>query len=53
MLTDVEALCDRIGILHQGQLRFVGSPAECCDQFNADSLDQAFLNATGFSSVGA
>lgn len=51
MLADVEAICDRIGILHQGKLSFVGSPAQCREQFNADSLELAFLNATGFSSV--
>ncbi|PIE36714.1 MAG: ABC transporter ATP-binding protein [Gammaproteobacteria bacterium] len=46
MLADVEAVCDRVGILHGGELVFVGSPAACCEHFNADSLDQAFLAAT-------
>ena len=44
MLVDVETLCDRIAILHEGKLRFSGSPAECCNQFNANSLEQAYMN---------
>lgn len=43
-LADVEELCDRMAILHQGQLRFVGTPAACRAQFQADSLEQAFLH---------
>ena len=44
MLVDVETLCDQIAILHQGELRFTGSPAECCHRFNADNLEQAYMN---------
>ena len=29
LLPDVEALCDRMAILHEGRLKFVGTPAEC------------------------
>lgn len=43
LLADVEALCDRMGILHQGQMRFVGTPAQCCQQFASDDLEQAYL----------
>lgn len=43
MLADVEALCDRIAILHGGMLRFIGSPQACCAQFNAPNLEQAYL----------
>ncbi|MCP5150817.1 MAG: ABC transporter ATP-binding protein [Ectothiorhodospiraceae bacterium] len=43
MLTDVEELCDRMGILHQGRLRFVGSPAQCRERFAAESLEAAYL----------
>lgn len=43
MLADVETLCDRIAILHHGRLRFLGSPAQCCEQFGADNLEQAYL----------
>jgi ABC-2 type transport system ATP-binding protein len=43
MLADVEALCDRIGILHNGRVCFVGSPQQCCKQFKAGNLEQAYM----------
>lgn len=42
-LADVEEICDRMAILHDGQLRFVGTPAECRLQFEATTLEQAYL----------
>ena len=50
MLADVEELCDRMGILHDGRLRFVGAPGACCEAFGADSLEQAYLNCIGAGS---
>ena len=47
MLHDVEALCDRIAILHGGNVRFVGSPHACCVEFGAENLEQAYLNCIG------
>lgn len=44
MLSDVEELCDRMGILHAGRLCFVGTPAECCTRYGTPSLEQAYLN---------
>jgi len=44
LLADVEELSDRIGILHEGVIAFCGSPAECKQQYHADTLEQAFLN---------
>jgi len=43
LLADVEALGDRMGILHGGRLRFLGSPARCREQFAAPDLESAFL----------
>ena len=43
MLTDVEEICDRMGILHRGRLRFAGTPSECRREFGADSLEEAYL----------
>lgn len=43
-LSDVEEICERMAILHQGRLRFVGTPAECCQQYDAENLEQAFMN---------
>ncbi len=42
-LADVEEICDRMAIMHDGQLRFVGTPAECRHHYQASSLEQAYL----------
>jgi ABC-2 type transport system ATP-binding protein len=42
-LADVEEICDRMAILHNGQLGFIGSPTECKQRFEASSLEQAFM----------
>ncbi len=44
MLSDVDELCDRMGILHDGKLRFVGSPRECRDRYSSDTLEEAYLS---------
>ncbi len=43
LLPDVDALCDRMAILHEGRLQFVGTPSECCSLFNQTNLEQAYL----------
>ena len=47
LLHDVEALCDRVAILHQGRIRFAGTPSECCGQFAAGDFEQAYLACIG------
>jgi ABC-2 type transport system ATP-binding protein len=42
-LTDVEEICDRMALLHEGTLRFVGTPQELCQRYQTNSLEQAFL----------
>ena len=42
-LADVDELCDRMAILHDGQIRFAGTPAECRARYGAATLEQAFL----------
>jgi ABC-2 type transport system ATP-binding protein len=44
LLADVEELCDRMAILHDGHLRFVGSPKACRDRFGGKSLEESFIN---------
>lgn len=44
LLADVEELSDRIGILHNGEIAYCGSPENCKKQYGADTLEQAFLN---------
>jgi ABC-2 type transport system ATP-binding protein len=43
LLPDVEALCDRVAILHGGVIRYAGTPAECCAHYGADNLEEAYL----------
>lgn len=43
LLTDVEALCDRVAILHHGSMRFTGTVAECLAAYQAADLEQAYL----------
>ena len=43
LLSDIEALCDRVAILHAGQIRFIGTPPECCEYYGADDFEQAYL----------
>ena len=47
LLVDVEALCDRMAVLHLGQIQFAGSPKEFCQQFEANDIEQAYLNCIG------
>lgn len=42
-LADVDEMCDRMAVLHQGQVRYVGSPHDLRAQFNAATLEKAFL----------
>ena len=44
MLSDVDELCDRMGILHDGKLRFVGSPRECRETYSSETLEEAYLS---------
>ena len=43
MLNDVETLCDKVAILHKGEILFIGSPQECCEQQGTDDFEQAYL----------
>ncbi len=42
-LADVDELCDRMAVLHEGQLRFSGTPFELRTRFDAATLEQAYL----------
>lgn len=43
-LADVEEICDHMAILHQGGLRFAGTPDDCLRHFGTNSLEDAFMN---------
>lgn len=44
MLSDAEEICDQFGILHDGEIRFIGTPANCLEQYQADTLEKAYMN---------
>jgi len=43
ILSEVERLCDRIGILVAGNLQFVGTAREFLDKWQATDLEEAFI----------
>jgi ABC-2 type transport system ATP-binding protein len=43
-LPDIEELCDRMAVLHEGRVRFAGTPAQLRRAFNASGLEEAFLS---------
>lgn len=43
LLHDLEGLCDRMAILHQGRIRYAGAPEACRQRFKAPDLEQAYL----------
>lgn len=45
ILADIEEICDRIGILHAGQIIYLGKANEFVSSMNAPSLERAFLAA--------
>ncbi|HXZ97580.1 MAG TPA: ABC transporter ATP-binding protein [Burkholderiales bacterium] len=46
-LSDVEEICDRMAIIHDGHLLFVGTPQQLCRLHSASNLEQAFLSCIG------
>lgn len=46
-LSDVEEICDRMVILHQGVPYFAGAPRALCDHYGENSLERAFLRCIG------
>ncbi len=53
VLEIAESVCDRIGIIHRGALRAMGTLREIKTQFGADqSLEDIFLSITGSAESG-
>ena len=42
-LADVEEICDRMAVIHRGELRFCGTPAALRAQHGTNTLEAAFL----------
>ena len=44
LLADAEELCDRFGILHDGEMKYQGTPRDCMQRYQADSLEKAYMS---------
>ncbi len=47
LLEDIEDLCDRVAILHDGEMKFLGTPRDCCRVFGSADLEGAYLACIG------
>lgn len=47
VMSEVEKLCDRIGIIHGGQLRAEGTLEEMRDRYQKQSLEEVFVEVSG------
>ncbi len=47
MLSDIEEVCGRMGVLHDGGICYLGTPAGMRDKFGGGTLEEAYLNAIG------
>lgn len=45
ILSDIDEICDRIGVIHGGKLFFIGTPSEFKRQHGSEMLERAFLNS--------
>jgi len=43
LLADAEDLCDRFGILHDGEMKYQGTPADCMQRYQSATLEQAYM----------
>jgi len=50
LLADVSELCDQMAILHEGRIRFFGSPAQCMHEFDSPDLEAAYMRCIGYES---
>jgi ABC-2 type transport system ATP-binding protein len=48
-LADVDEICDEMAVLHQGSLRFAGTPAALKQRHDTKTLEQAYLACIGES----
>ena len=43
LLADAEDLCDQFGILHDGEMKYQGTPVDCLQRYQAGTLEQAYM----------
>jgi ABC-2 type transport system ATP-binding protein len=51
ILSDIDEICDRIGIIHDSKLVYLGTAADFKPTFHENSLERAFLRAIGEQKV--
>lgn len=44
ILSDMDEICDRVAVLHEGAIQFTGTPAEMKRATGSDNLERAFLH---------
>ncbi len=44
ILSDMDEICDRVAILHQGKIRYMGAPAGAREKTSENTLEKAFLS---------
>jgi len=45
ILSDLDEICDRIGVIHNGRLVYIGTPGSFKKQYSEASLEKAFLRS--------
>lgn len=45
ILSDIDEICDRIGVIHDGRLLYVGSPSAFKPMYKEETLEKAFLRS--------
>lgn len=43
MLADADEICDHFAILHNGEIVYHGTPADCIERHGVDTLEQAYM----------
>lgn len=43
LLADAEDLCDQFGILHNGVMKYQGTPGDCIQRYHSSTLEQAYM----------
>jgi sodium transport system ATP-binding protein len=46
-MDEVERLCDRVAIVHRGEILETGTPQELIEKYKADNLETAFVDIVG------
>lgn len=47
ILADMDEICSRVGVLHQGRIQYLGTPAGLREQTGNNNLERAFLSLIG------